>query len=344
MDRRAFSTVLMAMAFYWARGRRASADDLDAPGATGGLPGKSLPNLWFPTAGGRQFWGDELFFHGWHIQRNALTNHCRLLDDRNRRHAWGTFEQCQAKLAEIKDRQKLPRMSGRAVVLLHGILRSSTAMSGLGKYLRSHGDYTVFNVTYPTTRSSILTHAERLAKIVSSLDGIDELNFVGHSLGNLVIRGYLGSVAAGQNPDARLKRIVMIAPPNNGAKLADLLDQGELVHRVAGDPAREMSQRGWSQVAPRLATPACEFGIIAGGLGNPRGYNPLLGEDNDMVLSVETTRLPGAADFTVVPVIHSIIKDDPKVQEYTLRFLNRGYFVAADRRQPIAAAVTRGTS
>ena len=51
-----------------------------------------------PTLGGKQFWGDELFFHRWRIQRNSLDGHCRLLDERNCRRAWGTFEQCQAKL------------------------------------------------------------------------------------------------------------------------------------------------------------------------------------------------------------------------------------------------------
>ena len=30
-----------------------------------------------PTMGGIQFWGDELCFHGWRIQRNVLTGHCR---------------------------------------------------------------------------------------------------------------------------------------------------------------------------------------------------------------------------------------------------------------------------
>ena len=52
----------------------------------GGSLGK--PNAVLPTMGGRQFWGDELFFHGWHVRRNTLTGHCRLLDKKNHRHAW----------------------------------------------------------------------------------------------------------------------------------------------------------------------------------------------------------------------------------------------------------------
>ena len=42
-------------------------------------------NLKTPTLGGLQLWTDELYFHGWHIQRHCFTGHCRLLDERNRR-------------------------------------------------------------------------------------------------------------------------------------------------------------------------------------------------------------------------------------------------------------------
>ena len=56
-----------------------------------------------------------------------------------------------------------------------------------------------------------------------------------------------------------------------------------------------------------------------------------------MVVSVETTRLAGAADFAVLPVPHTLMMDDPEVQQYTLRFLERGYFRSDDQRQPIGS-------
>ncbi|MEX0977603.1 MAG: hypothetical protein WDZ48_02050, partial [Pirellulales bacterium] len=54
-----------------------------------------------------------------------------------------------------------------------------------------------------------------------------------------------------------------------------------------------------------------------------------------LVVSVETTRLAGAADFAVLPVIHSVMMDDRTVQQYTLNFLKHGYFVSALARHPI---------
>ena len=45
--------------------------------------------------------------------------------------------------------------------------------------------------------------------------------------------------------------------------------------------------------------------------------------------------MAGARDFAVVPVVHMFLKDDATVQEYTLRFLQKGYFISEEKRRPI---------
>jgi pimeloyl-ACP methyl ester carboxylesterase len=331
MKRRTFTTAgLMALLGKTLRG------DEDDEGAAAAA---ARANLVSPTWGGKQFWQDELFFHEWHIQRNALTGHCRLLDGRQRRHGWGTFDQCRAQLDSIRRRDKLPPMSGAGVVVLHGLMRSRATMDKLCRSLREKGKLSVFNVAYPTTRGSVERHAEALGRVLTSLEGIDELHVVAHSLGNLVVRGYLAAhsdPALGKQPDGRLKRMVMLGPPNNGAKLAEMLGRNLLFEMVVGASGTQIA-RDWQQLAGRLATPAFEFGILAGGRGNAKGFNPLLGEDNDLVVEVSSTRLAGAADFSVLPVLHTFMMDDPTVQEYTLRFLQSGYFISPERRQPIPA-------
>src|SRR5688572_13059811 len=74
-------------------------------------------NVNLPTLGGKQFWGDELLFPRWRIQRNVLTGHFRLLDEDNVRHAWGSFAACQRKLDQIKQARSLPPMRGRVVLV-----------------------------------------------------------------------------------------------------------------------------------------------------------------------------------------------------------------------------------
>ncbi len=291
------------------------------------------------TLGGKQFWADELFFHDWKIQRNCFTGHCRLLDGKDNRVISGTYDECASKLDEVKKQQNMPPMQGPCVILLHGLCRSNTAMNKMATYLRKEGHYTVFNVEYPSTQAEIEQHARGLDNIIRHLDGITEINFVGHSLGNVVVRRYLFNgtdAATGRKPDPRIHRIVMCGAPNNGAKLATTLGRMMLFRLITGSPGQELG-RGFEQLQGRLATPQCEFGIIAGGKGDDKGFNPILPGDDDLIVSVAETRLPGARDFVVLPVMHTFMMDAPAVQECTLRFLQHGYFVSEEKRQPIEA-------
>jgi hypothetical protein len=297
-----------------------------------------MPNHVRKTGGGRQFWADVWFFHDWRIQRNALTGHHRLLDGRNRQHAKGTFDACHGELNSIRTRDKLRSMQGKAVIVLHGLFRTRSAMKSLCAALADQGGYTTINVGYPSTRGSVADHAATLDSVVGSLEGFSELNFVAHSLGNLVVRYWLGDMArqkrtlpAGQ----KFGRMVMLAPPNDHPRIAAALLSTNLATRFTG-PASEQLATGWEGLAPNLATPPFVFGVIAGGQGKDRGYNPLLSGDNDGVVTVASTRLPQACDFRLVRVLHSFVMSDARVHELTMRFLQHGHFENDATRQPIA--------
>jgi pimeloyl-ACP methyl ester carboxylesterase len=225
-------------------------------------------------------------------------------------------------------------MRAKAIVVLHGLGRTRNSMSKLCRYLAEDAEYTVINVAYASTREKIGDHAEHLAQIVEGLDGVEQIDFVAHSMGNLVIRHYLADTA--DMPDPRIHRIVMLAPPNSGSRVARMMKESRLFRLFAGASGQELST-AWEAVSQRLATPKCEFGILAGASGKEAGRNPLLQGDDDLIVSVDETRLPGARDFATLPVMHTYIMDDPLVQQYTLSFLRHGYFVAEDQRQPIVA-------
>jgi pimeloyl-ACP methyl ester carboxylesterase len=296
-------------------------------------------NLPLPTLGGDAFWSDELVLHGWRIQQNVLSEHYRLLDPQDIRRAWGTAQQCRQALEEVKRREKLPPLDGKAVITLHGLIRSRDHMAALGQCLADEGRFHVVNVSYASTRRPLDDHAQSLARVIAGLEGIDEINFVCHSLGNLVVRRYLGE-AAQQQPrwqiDPRIKRMVMLGPPNNGAQLAVLFKGNDLYGLVTGPSGKQLS-RTWDECQKSLATPQFEFGILAGGSGNGHGLNPLVAGDDDLVVAVEETRLPGAADFRLLHCRHSNLMDDLTARKHVLSFLNHGYFTAEAERQPIAA-------
>jgi pimeloyl-ACP methyl ester carboxylesterase len=300
-------------------------------------PESGLPNVKLPTLGAKQLWADELHFHGWRIQRNVVTSHCRLLDAKDIRHTWGSYDACKKKLDAIRREQKLPAMKGKAVIVIHGLGRTRSAMKKLARYMQNEGGYTIFSISYPSTREDIATHARRLAGIVENLEGIEEINFVGHSLGNIVLRHYLGDQTdekTGRKPDKRIRRVVMLAPPNQGAQLGKRLGDLPLYRTILGSTGEAFS-KNWKQLEPHLATPGCDFGIMAGGRGDAKGFNPLIQGDDDLVVSVATTKLAGARDFRVLPVHHTFIMDDPNVHRYTLDFFKHGWFESDEKRQSI---------
>ncbi|MCA9184322.1 MAG: lipase [Pirellulaceae bacterium] len=298
----------------------------------------SVDSRGWPTMGGSQFWSDRLHFHGWRIQHNTFTGHHRLLDKSDRRHAAGSYETCVEKLEQVKQQRQLPPMKGRAVILLHGLGDSWRAMKGLEQYINKRGGFEAFNVSYASTRRRMSDHAATLAEVVANLDGITEINFVGHSMGNIVLRNYLGDLErANAQPPIPIGRIVMIGPPNQGADLARRLGRDtRLYGLIAGDSGEELGTQ-WEQLAAQLAIPKTPFGIIAGGVGGGTMQgNPVIDGTDDLIVSVEETKLPGAADFMVLPVFHSQLPKDERVHGFTYQFLKTGYFVDLEHAQPLS--------
>ncbi len=308
---------------------------LATPSAAQSVPSFSFPQsvqaklaheIEMQTLGGRQFWGDVQFFGEYRIQKNVFTGHYRLLDGRDWRHHWGTFEECRAKLEQIREQKNLPAMTGRAVILLHGILRSSKSMYPLTKELRENG-YTVFPFDYPSLQVSIPDAAEYLDSVISHLDGIEEISLVGHSMGGLVIRSYFA-----EHHDPRIRRVVMLGTPNSGAELADRLQSVFIVQALSGPSGRQLVTSG---IAPTLPIPPVEFAVIAGARGQEAGWNPLIRGDDDGTVTVASTRLIGAADFSTVPVLHHGLTSTPEALQQVCRFLETGKLRANGDRQPI---------
>lgn len=294
-----------------------AADDPSSPG--------SLLNFKLPTMGGKQFWTDRHWRQGWRIQHNAVTGHFRLIDASNVRHAWGSQAACEQALDQAVPDKLLK--SRRIVLLLHGLGRSSSSMRSLGDALETKTDCQVVYFEYASTRASITEHASALRDVVAGLPTEQELCFVGHSMGNIVLRHAIHDwqEQADQATLARMKSIVMLGPPNQGASIARQLAKTGVFGWITGDGGMELGPN-WEEFQAKLATPPCAFGIIAGRLPSYALSNPLVDGQGDFVVSVEEAKLDGSRAMLEVPRMHSFLMDDPAVQASVIAFLDHQAF------------------
>ena len=285
------------------------------------------------TMGGKQFWTDYRHFHGYRIQKNAVTGHHRLLSPSNTRLAWGNLQGCQQRLGEIAEDKDLQPVRGHVVIVLHGLTRARSSMQSLSKYLAEHTDAHVINVSYASGRDGIEGHTAALASVIEHLPEAQSIDFVGHSMGNIIVRYYLGT----RGHDPRFRRMVMLAPPNHGSQLATWLKKNLLFKTVTGSAGQQMGAT-WEEIHDSLATPEFEFAIIAGAPGQRGGLsNPLIKGDNDLIVSVNETRLAGASDFWQGELWHGTMMYNRDVQQAVTRFLNDGYLIDADKKQPVTS-------
>ena len=196
-------------------------------------------------------------------------------------------------------------------------------MRPLVAHLRDRLDAAVMTVGYASPRAGIDDHGAALGRVVAGLPRTGRISFVGHSLGNIVVRRWM-SLAP---PDdlARVHRMVMLGAPNQGSDLARMAARVWLLTALSHGAARDLVLH-WPEISKSLAVPACEFGIVAGGKGDGRGYSTLLEGDDDAVVRVAETRLDGARDFLLLPVNHAAMMKNPAVQQATSSFLETGRF------------------
>lgn len=271
------------------------------------------PNLAVPTLGGKQFWADRRWHQGWRIQENILTGHHRLLDEHDRRLAWGNLPAC---LLELEARGPITTPSdGTLILLLHGMGRSRAAFSKMQRELEAQG-FAVASISYPSTRRPLEAHAQQLAEVLEHLQDYSKVSFVTHSLGAIVVRRLLADDGAWQQRIS-VQRIVMIGPPNQGSAFAEKMESFPPYTWIFGDTGQSLTP----SVMKSLPAPKVPFLVIAGSRGHKDGWNPLLPGDDDFVVRVPETHLAGEAGHLIVKDLHGLMMNNNGVIAATGLFL-----------------------
>jgi pimeloyl-ACP methyl ester carboxylesterase len=218
-----------------------------------------------------------------------------------------------------------PAMASETVIILHGIARSSASMKPVQKMLEESG-YQVVSIDYPSTTLSLDGIADALHNNQLSADfwqQAEKVHFVTHSMGGLTARRYLQKFHK-DIPAGKLGRVVMLAPPNGGSEVADLL-QGLWPYRWYYGPAgQELTTQAQGSIHD---TVYYELGIIAGTKRWPYLVSALVVPGiSDGRVSIERTKLAGMKDHICVDGTHTFLMDRTDTQAQILNFLKNGAF------------------
>lgn len=197
------------------------------------------------------------------------------------------------------------------VVVLHGMGRTARSMLPVQEMLETAG-YDVLNIGYSSYCCGI---AELGAQVRQQLDALRRpehrtVHFVGHSLGGILVRWML----AQESPPAGVGRVVMLAPPNQGARSADRFTP---VVEWLLEPIDELRTDSTATVRKLPPIRDVAVGVIAG--------------RQDGKVTVEETHVAGETGHLVLDTNHAFIMRDDEVLRQTLAFLRDGRFA-----QPVA--------
>ena len=209
------------------------------------------------------------------------------------------------------------------VVLLHGISRTSRSLRKMQTAIEAAG-FATLNVGYASRRKTLERLAEDIQPAVERFAGMDgSIHFVGHSMGGLLARVYLGRYRP-----KRLGRVVMLGTPNSGSEIADRL-KDFLPYRAwfgpAGQQLGTIRDAALGVILPPVDYPV---GIIAGNRSVYPVSSVFLPKPHDGRVSVENTKLEGMADHIVISTSHPWLPRNAQAIEQTIAFLKGGRFTS----------------
>jgi pimeloyl-ACP methyl ester carboxylesterase len=208
------------------------------------------------------------------------------------------------------------------VVLLHGISRTSRSLRKMQTAIEASGLATL-NVGYASRRKTLQALAEDIRPAIERFADSTEgsIHFVGHSMGGLLARVYLGRYRP-----KRLGRVVMLGTPNGGSEIADRL-KNVLPYRAWFGPAgQQLGTRRDAALDALLPPVDYALGIIAGNRSVYPISSVFLPKPHDGRVSVENTKLEGMIDHIVIGASHPWLPRNARAIEQTIAFLRAGRF------------------
>ena len=205
-----------------------------------------------------------------------------------------------------------------AAVFVHGLWLTGAESALMRRRLAARHGFACHNFTYRTVGRAMGDVIADLADFVDRIDA-DQVHFVGHSLGGLVLYRYFEAA-----PRAKPGRVVFLGSPTVRSRTAERVGRLPLFSTLVG---RLISDELVRPHDPREWRWERELGLIAGtrpiGLGR---FFARFDEDCDGTIAVSETKLPGHKAHVTLPVSHLGMMASPEVTAQVGEFLVNGRF------------------
>lgn len=216
--------------------------------------------------------------------------------------------------------------NNETVVILHGIALTSKSMASVEKALQKEG-YNTLNITYPSQKKNLEDLAQFLKKNKLTDDfwnGTNKVHFVTHSMGGIVTRTYLDAYKK-EIPKNKLGRVVMLAPPNKGSEITDLIHKFPPYQWYYGPAGQELTTEIQKK---KIVAPYYDLGIIAGSKEWPYLISAFITPGkSDGRVTVESTKLKGMKDHVVLSATHTFIMKKTEIHKQIIHFIKNGVFI-----------------
>jgi pimeloyl-ACP methyl ester carboxylesterase len=205
------------------------------------------------------------------------------------------------------------------VVLIHGLGRTARTFGTLRNKLEQRG-FATWARSYPSHRLTPQQAASHLRQRLHAELPPGPVVGVTHSLGGIVAR-FLGDTIHWDS-------LVMVAPPNQGSRLARAAEAHKVTRLFTGPSGRALAQ------PDNWPSPPARFAVIAGTQPGPTeqahawfgrrsgAFGPR--DKHDGVVHVDEARHPEADAFATVQAGHNFLMDNKDVQAMILSWLETG--------------------
>jgi esterase/lipase len=203
----------------------------------------------------------------------------------------------------------------KALILVHGLIRTYHSMKHLGKHLSQQG-YDVYLYDYPSTKHSIKTHSENFLNMLNHIikhhnhSTEKSISIITHSLGGIIARLSLSTLS--KNKLTLFDKLILLTPPNQGSKLARLMIKTLPFLKYLIKPLHELGDDNKKFIYQIPTSQTIDIGIIAA--------------KYDHAAPASTTRLEQQQDFIIIKDGHSFIMNNKKVRREIIYFLQHGKF------------------